>query len=132
MEFGLYFSMFHFLYFTQSIFSATIQCNFRQDECLFHHNTIRVLDEGLTQKHFVVVQSLSRVRLCDPMDCSLSGSLSFTVSQSLLKLTSIDMMPETCFGDARNTSKLNKVFSFSSVLTFYIRLTDYFLQVYPR
>ena len=32
--------------------------------------------------------------LCDPMDCSMQASLSFTISQSLLKLMSIEsMMP---------------------------------------
>ena len=32
--------------------------------------------------------------LCGPMDCSMLGSLSFTISQSLLKLTSIEsVMP---------------------------------------
>ena len=35
------------------------------------------------------VQSLSRVRLGDPMDCSTQASLSITNSQSLLKLMSI-------------------------------------------
>ena len=30
--------------------------------------------------------------LCDPMDCSTPGSLSFTISRSLLKLTSIKLM----------------------------------------
>ena len=44
----------------------------------------------------VVVQSLSRVRLCSPMDCSTPGPLSFTISQSLLKLMSIEsVMPFT-------------------------------------
>ena len=33
----------------------------------------------------LVVQSLSRVQLCNPMDCSTPGFLCFTVSQSLLK-----------------------------------------------
>ena len=44
----------------------------------------------------LVVQSLSRVRLCSPMDCSRPGPLSFTISQSLLKLMSIESgMPST-------------------------------------
>ena len=38
----------------------------------------------------VVVQSLSHVRLCDPMDCSMPASLSFTISCSLLRLMSIE------------------------------------------
>ena len=36
-----------------------------------------------TEKPVVAVQSLSHVRLCDPMDCSMQ---SFTISRSLLKL----------------------------------------------
>ena len=40
------------------------------------------------------VQSLSRVRLCDPMDCSTPGLPVITNSQSLLKLMSIEsVMP---------------------------------------
>ena len=40
------------------------------------------------------VQSLSHVRLCDPMNRSMPGSLSITNSQSLLKLMSIkSVMP---------------------------------------
>ena len=43
------------------------------------------------------VQSLSRVRLCDPMDCSTQSSLSITDSQSLLRLKSIEsVMPSYC------------------------------------
>ena len=44
----------------------------------------------LTQAIPCPVQSLSRVRLCDPMWCSTPGFLSITNSQSLLKLMSID------------------------------------------
>ena len=39
---------------------------------------------------FSSVHSLTRVRLCDAMDCSTPGSLSITNSQSLLKLMSIE------------------------------------------
>ena len=35
---------------------------------------------------FVVVQSLSHVQLCDPVDCSTPGFLFFTISQHLLRL----------------------------------------------
>ena len=43
---------------------------------------------------FVVVQWLSHVRLCSPMDCSSQAPLSFTISWSLLKLMSIEsVMP---------------------------------------
>ena len=42
----------------------------------------------------VLVQMLSRVRLCDPMGCSTQASLSITNSWSLLRLMSIDsVMP---------------------------------------
>ena len=40
----------------------------------------------------VVVQLLSRVRLCDPMDCKCQASLSFTSSRSLLRLMSIELV----------------------------------------
>ena len=39
-----------------------------------------------------VVQSLSRVWLCNPMDCNSPGLLFFTISWSLLKLTSIELV----------------------------------------
>ena len=40
------------------------------------------------------VESLSHVRLCSPVDCSRPGSPSFTISQSLRKLMSIEaVMP---------------------------------------
>ena len=41
---------------------------------------------------FSSVQSLSRVRLCDPMTAACQASLSITNSQSLPKLTSIDLV----------------------------------------
>ena len=46
----------------------------------------------------VVVQSLSRVQLfAPPLTAARQASLSFTVSQSLLKLTSIEsVMPSNC------------------------------------
>ena len=45
-------------------------------------------------KHIICVKSCcsvtkSHLTLCDPMDCSCWASLSFTISQSLLKLMSI-------------------------------------------
>ena len=40
----------------------------------------------------VVVQLLSRVRLCDPMAAACQASLSFTISQSFLKFMSIDLV----------------------------------------
>ena len=40
---------------------------------------------------FCSVQSLSCVRLCEPMDCTCQASLSITSSQSLLKLMSIKL-----------------------------------------
>ena len=44
---------------------------------------------------FSSVQSLSRVRLCNPMECSTPGSLSITNSQSLLKLMSIELVMQS-------------------------------------
>ena len=41
--------------------------------------------------HPVIIQSLSHVRLCDPMNCSMPG-LSITISWSLLKLISIEQV----------------------------------------
>ena len=54
------------------------------------------------EKHFnlfiVVGQSLSHVRLCDPMNYSTLASLSFAISLSLLKLMSIEsVMPSNHF-----------------------------------
>ena len=43
---------------------------------------------------YCTLQSLSHVRLCDPMACIGEASLSFAISQSLLKLMSIEsVMP---------------------------------------
>ena len=41
-----------------------------------------------SSQRFVVIQSLSRVRLCDPMNCSTPGFSAITISLSLLKLMS--------------------------------------------
>ena len=46
----------------------------------------------LYSKAVVVVQSLSCVQLCDPMDCNTPSSQSFTISRSLLKLMSIELV----------------------------------------
>ena len=53
------------------------------------------MKEGETSQRFVVVQSLSRVRLFETAwTAARQASLSFTVSQSLLKLMSIEsVMP---------------------------------------
>ena len=46
------------------------------------------------ENQLAIVQWLSHVRLCDPMDCSTQAALSFTVPQNLLKLMSIEsVMP---------------------------------------
>ena len=51
------------------------------------------MKEGETSQRFVVVQSLSRVQLFETAwTAARQASLSFTVSQSLLKLMSIDSM----------------------------------------
>ena len=49
--------------------------------------------QGGISQHFVVVQSLSRVQLFQtPWTVARQASLSFTISQSLLKLTSVESM----------------------------------------
>ena len=49
--------------------------------------------QGGIIQHFVVVQSLSRVQLFQtPWTVARQASLSFTISQSLLKLTSVESM----------------------------------------
>ena len=78
----------------------------------------------------VVVQSLSRVRLCDPMDCSLPGFLSFTVSRSLLEVVSIEsMMPSSHLILCHPLLLLPSIFPsiriFSNKLTLRIRWPEY-------
>ena len=45
-----------------------------------------------TEFLFIVVQSLSHVRLCDPMDCSTPAPLSSTISRSLLRFMPTELM----------------------------------------
>ena len=52
----------------------------------------------LDRQCFVVVRSLSRVRLCDPWTAAYQASLSFTICWSLLRLMSIEpVMPSNHF-----------------------------------
>ena len=44
----------------------------------------------LSSSSFLLVQVLSRIPLCDPMDCSTPGLPILRISQSLLKLMSIE------------------------------------------
>ena len=67
--------------------------------------------------------------LCNPMDCSMPGFLSFTISQSLLKLMSIEsVMPSNhlilcfCFSFALNLPQNQGL---SSELTLHIRCPKY-------
>ena len=54
------------------------------------------MPEGIIELQFSSVQSLSRVRLCDPMNRSTPASLSITISRSSLRLTSIEsVMPSS-------------------------------------
>ena len=54
------------------------------------------MPEGIIKLQFSSVQSLSRVRLCDPMNRSTPASLSITISRSSLRLTSIEsVMPSS-------------------------------------
>ena len=51
------------------------------------------MDAFITEKYFVVVQSLSRVRLfAMPWTSTRRASLSFTISQSLLKLLCVELV----------------------------------------
>ena len=54
---------------------------------------------ALYHKHFVFVQSLSRVRLCNPMDCGTPG---FSVLQHHPELAQIHLH---CVGDAIQPSR---------------------------
>ena len=52
--------------------------------------------QTLFLSQFSSVQLLSRVRLCNPVDCTCQASMSITNSQSLLKLMSIEsVMPSS-------------------------------------
>ena len=51
----------------------------------------KACDNLKERKRHVVAQSHS-LTLCDPMDCSTQVSLSLTISQSLLKLMSIELV----------------------------------------
>ena len=65
----------------------------------------------------VVVQLLSRVRLCSPTDCSSQTPLSSTISQSLLKLMSIEpVMPSNHLILCRPLLLLRSVFPSIRVL----------------
>ena len=50
------------------------------------------ITEPITIIHFSSVQSLSRVRLCNSMNCSTPGLPSITISRSSCKLTSIELV----------------------------------------
>lgn len=56
MRLDWYFLMYHFLWCecTKNVFSTRIQCNFRQDGCLFHLSIIRVPFEILIQEHLIL------------------------------------------------------------------------------
>ena len=79
----------------------------------------------------VVVQSRSSVQLfANPMNCSTPGFLSFTISQSLLKLTSIEsVMPSNhlivCCPLLLLTSIFPSIWVFSSELALHIRWPKY-------
>ena len=68
--------------------------------------------------------------LCDPMDCSTPGSLSFTISQSLLKLKSIEsVMSSNHLINCHPLLLLPSIFPsirvFSNVLALHIRWPKY-------
>ena len=79
---------------------------------------------------FSSVQSLSRVRLCNPMNRSTQASLSITNSQSLLKLMSIEsMIPSNHLILRRPLLLLPSIFPsirvFSNELALHIRWPKY-------
>ena len=79
---------------------------------------------------FVVLQLLSQVRLCNPMDCSMPSSLCFTVSRSWHKLMSIEsVMPSNHLILCRPLLLLSSIFPsvrvFSSESAFCIKWPKY-------
>ena len=67
----------------------------KQGNLLFlHHPVAAAVDPVNPCLNFlsVVVQSLSHVRFCEFMDATCQASLSFTISQSLLKIMSIELV----------------------------------------
>ena len=75
-------------------------------------------------------QLLSRVRLCDPVDCTHQGSLSFTISQSLLRFMSIESVMLSnqlilCHPLLLLPSIFPNIRVFSSELTLHIRWLKY-------
>ena len=85
----------------------------------------------------VVVQLLIHVQLCDPMDYSMPGFLSFIISQNLLKLMSIEsVMPSNHFVFCHLFLLLPLIFSsirdFSNELALHIRWPKYWsLSISP-
>ena len=82
------------------------------------------------KNHEFIVQLLSRVQLCDPMNCSTPGFLFFTISLSLLKLMSIEqVMPSNHFILCRPLLLLPSIFAsirvFSSESALHIRWPKY-------
>ena len=73
--------------------------------------------------------SCSVVSLCDPMDCSMPGFLSFTISQSLLKLMYTELvMPSNhliLFRPLLLSSIFPSIRVFCSELTLHIRWPKY-------
>ena len=83
---------------TSSPFLCSAECLFYQDissrrkGTLFSSYCIPSTDNSAW--HIVRCCSVTQLcpTLCNPMNCSMPGFLSFTISQSLLKLTSIELM----------------------------------------
>ena len=59
--------------------------------CIMLKLNMQDFKHGLTSMDFWSVTQLC-LTLCDPMDYSTQGSLSFTISQSVFKLISIELM----------------------------------------
>ena len=60
--------------------------------CGLYQQFTKILIKTLVGKDVVAVQLLSPVRLCDPWTAAHQASLSLTISQSVLKFTSIELV----------------------------------------
>ena len=132
--------LFHFLdtaFFTKLKFVATL-CQVNLSEPFFPHFSLHVSVSHFSNSHNIKPShyccccsaAQSCPTLCDPMDCSTPASLSLTISRSLLKLVSIELvMPSSHLVFCRPLLLPNSIFSslrvFSNESVFCIRWTKY-------
>ena len=69
-------------------------CEGGSDSTVTSNEKMRIPNEKIyfSKVNKIVLQPLSHLQLCDPMDCSTQASLSFAISQRLLKLMSIELV----------------------------------------